>query len=45
MKRKFPQDYNFVPNTYLLQHNSDWDRFLISKENAAKDHLWIMKPV
>lgn len=45
MKHRFPKEYNFIPNTYLLAHDSDWERFLTKKKMAENDHLWIMKPV
>ncbi|KRX02782.1 hypothetical protein PPERSA_02272 [Pseudocohnilembus persalinus] len=44
VKRKYPKDYNFVPNTYILSSSADWDKFLNQKEMAQKNHLWIMKP-
>ncbi|EAR91806.2 tubulin tyrosine ligase family protein (macronuclear) [Tetrahymena thermophila SB210] len=44
VKRKFPQEYDFIPNTYILQHQSDWDRFLAKRDDAEKGKLWIMKP-
>ena len=42
MKRKFPTDFNFVPQTYLL--SVDFERFQARREEAEKNHLWIMKP-
>ena len=44
-KRKFPKEYNFVPNTYLLGNSNDWERFTKLKEDSNSSHLWIMKPV
>lgn len=41
-KRQFPQDYNFVPSTYLL--STDFDRFMQAKEAADPKAIWIMKP-
>ena len=43
MRRQFPLDYNFTPNTYIL--NSDWERFLQAKEDADSKQVWILKPV
>lgn len=42
MKRNFPNEYNFVPNTYLL--GADYQRFLTAREGADSKTLWIMKP-
>lgn len=42
MKRSFPNDYNFVPNTYLL--SSDFQRFTALKDSSEGKALWIMKP-
>ncbi|CAD8061603.1 unnamed protein product [Paramecium sonneborni] len=41
-KRKYPKEYNFIPNTYLLQY--DYDRFMMAQDSAQKDTLWIKKP-
>lgn len=43
MKRKFNEDYNFVPKTYLLK--TEYDRFMAILEDSPKDKLWILKPV
>jgi len=43
LKRQFPQDYNFVPTTYLL--STDFDRFMQAKDVADNNKIWIMKPV
>lgn len=43
MKRIFPEDYNFVPKTYIFPH--DYERFETVRETADKDQLWIQKPV
>ena len=42
LKRSFPTEYNFVPNTYLLA--SDFNRFTAAKESSDNKSLWIMKP-
>lgn len=42
MKRQFSNEYNFVPNTYLL--NSDFQRFTAAKDSSESKALWIMKP-
>lgn len=26
-KRKYPKEYGFIPNTYILNSGSDWERF------------------
>lgn len=41
LKRKFPNDVEFVPNTYLLA--SDWERFKLKKQDAKNNELWILK--
>ena len=41
-KRKFPNEYNFVPNTYIL--STDFERFNQVKEQAENTTLWILKP-
>ncbi len=41
-RRSYPDEYNFVPLTYLFP--TDFDRFEIVRENAEKSRLWIMKP-
>ncbi|CAD8183411.1 unnamed protein product [Paramecium octaurelia] len=43
VKRKFPTEYYFIPNTYLLQY--DFERFEGVRESAPKKTLWIKKPV
>ncbi|CAD8111210.1 unnamed protein product [Paramecium sonneborni] len=43
IKRKFPTEYYFIPNTYLLQY--DFERFEAIRECAHKKTLWIKKPV
>ena len=42
MKRQHPNDYTFIPNTFLM--NCDFNRFSIIKENSENKALWIMKP-
>lgn len=42
-KRKFPNDYNFVPNTYLMQYDFEKIKNLIA--DAKKEDIFIMKPV
>ena len=42
MKRQFPNDFNFIPNTFLL--NVDYQRFNQVKEAAESKALWIVKP-
>lgn len=42
LKRKFNQDYDFIPRTILL--GSEWDKFsTLLEDNPEK--LWIVKPV
>ncbi|CAD8177226.1 unnamed protein product [Paramecium octaurelia] len=43
VKRRFPTEYSFIPNTYLLQY--DFERFERIRECAPKKTLWIKKPV
>lgn len=43
MKRKFPEDYSFVPRTFLL--SCEWDRFINTMEDEGKKSMWILKPV
>ncbi|CAD8093616.1 unnamed protein product [Paramecium sonneborni] len=43
MKRKFPKEYQFIPNTYLL--NTDFQKFEQIQEKANEQELWIKKPV
>lgn len=43
MKKRFHEEYSFVPNTYILP--ADLDKFERAKEEADRKHLWIMKPV
>ncbi|CAD8186669.1 unnamed protein product [Paramecium pentaurelia] len=43
VKRRFPNEYSFIPNTYLLQY--DFDRFERIRESAPKKTFWIKKPV
>src|SRR5690606_16008241 len=42
LKRQFPSDYDFIPNTYIL--GPDYERFNQMRENAENKCLWIMKP-
>lgn len=44
LRRQFPKDFEFIPNTYLLCHEGDWDRFCAKREEASKNQLWICKP-
>ena len=41
-KRKFPDDYKFVPQTYLL--GNEWERFL-NAQSEKNNSFWILKPV
>lgn len=47
MKRKFQEDYAFVPRTFLL--SCEWERFVNALEEkqkrGKKKCLWILKPV
>ena len=43
MKIKFPHEYNYMPQTYLL--NNDYDIFHSRFQQAKEGTLWIMKPV
>lgn len=36
-KRRSPKEFDFVPNTYLLCNQGDWERFLTRKEEASKN--------
>jgi tubulin polyglutamylase TTLL4 len=42
-KRRFPNDYNFVPNTYLMQY--DFERIKQVLQEADPTDIFIMKPV
>ncbi len=35
LKRKFPRDVDFVPNTYIL--SSDYDRFKAARDAASNN--------
>jgi tubulin polyglutamylase TTLL4 len=39
----FPQEYYFVPKTYIFPF--DYDRFQFIRDQSEKDQLWIQKPV
>ena len=41
MKGLFPNDYNFIPQTYLFPE--DYKRFITERE-IYPNILWIMKP-
>ncbi len=41
--RKFQNDYNFIPTTYLMQY--DYERLKIRIQEAKKKEIFIMKPV
>lgn len=43
MKRKFPEEYAFVPQTYLL--SCEWERFINVMQERKTKSLWILKPV
>jgi glutathione synthase/RimK-type ligase-like ATP-grasp enzyme len=43
MKRKFGNEYDFVPNTYLL--SSDYERAKAAVNDAGKNEMFILKPV
>jgi tubulin polyglutamylase TTLL4 len=42
MKRKFPNDYDFIPNTYLL--SSDYERAKAAISDSSKNEMFILKP-
>lgn len=42
-KRKFHQEYNFMPNTYLMC--TDYEKIRVVMENASNQDIFIMKPV
>jgi tubulin polyglutamylase TTLL4 len=41
--RKFPEDFNFVPNTYLMLY--DFEKIKNIIKDAKKNDIFIMKPV
>lgn len=43
MKNKFPQDYNYMPPTFIL--TTDHLLFQAYQQNSPEDALWIAKPV
>ena len=43
MKYKFPQDYNYMPQTFIL--STDYLHFQTTQQNAPENALWIAKPV
>lgn len=44
MKRKFPNDYDFFPRTYLLTSDDD-NRCANILDSSSNDKLFILKPV
>ena len=38
--RKFPEEYSFLPKTYVFKH--DFDAFMANKKSVP---YWIIKPV
>lgn len=44
MKRKFPNDYDFFPKTYLLTSEND-NRCANILDSSSNDKLFILKPV
>ena len=41
--RKYPDDFNWVPNTYLMLY--DWEKIKTLIKEAKKNDIFIMKPV
>ena len=43
MRMKFPQEYNYMPQTYIL--DNDYNIFQSRLQQANNGSIWIMKPV
>lgn len=43
MKEKFPDDYNYIPKTYISE-NMDLFKEKFKNYNMTEDNLWLIKP-
>ena len=45
MKDKFPNDYIYMPETYILPKDEATFNSLIANYTVSKDNMWLIKPV
>ena len=45
MKDKFPNDYTYMPETYILPKDEATFNSLIANYTVSKDNMWLIKPV
>ncbi len=45
MKKKFPNDYNYIPETYILPKDKEIFLNTIGNYIISKDNIWLIKPV